>query len=702
MNESYTGVDVGTPAPPPITQHPLWAAAPAGLEQYWGWNDPRWGAWGRTPESMKYPINDIWDKLLRQSGFSGDIYTSKEVEAGIGFDGQPYYGSITDYTPEAKAGIDRLRAAGYDVRQKHPDRRTFNTYYGLVTPSGEVQDIKIRGSDLGDAIMPMIKIFGAGLGLAGLGAGINSLLGGAGAGAGAGAGSALGIAEAMAPGVLAPATAAEMAGVNALLGGGTGALTAADLAALPADVMGQISPIPQVEIANFPSLGDTTVTNVVTPGTQAPGAASTNALAPGPYQNLTPTELLQLDYATTPGLNMSPMPSATGTMSQLQPFPASTAVTVEPPTFKFSPLQDLTSPFSGATGANVGAVAPSTSTIADLAGIPADAGFAAGMGVDAGMNALNLGAGLGAGAGAGGGGAATAPAATAAGATAAAPVAATAGAAGGGGDFLSGMSDVAATEGAGVAGTGILTKGTNIPSAVLGGGSILDKAIDLLKSPAGQAVIGGVGSVVGGITQANAAEAAANQQAEAAQNALQLQRDMFNYQKELLDPYRKRGEAALTRLSGALGLEGPAQPQQMLEMDPGYGFRLGEGMKALERMQAARGNMLSGGALKAGQQYAQNFASNEYDRAFGRLADIAGIGRSTAAQQGTAAQQFGTSAGNVMGQEANALAAGRYGRASAYTGALEGVLGAYENYLNRGQRNQLARDIYGRMLGGGG
>lgn len=229
----------------------------------------------------------------------------------------------------------------------------------------------------------------------------------------------------------------------------------------------------------------------------------------------------------------------------------------------------------------------------------------------------------------------------------------------------------------------------------------LDKAIDLVTSPAGQAVVGAAGSVAGGVMQANAAEAAANQQAEAARNALQLQREMFEYQKELLDPYRKRGEAALTRLSGALGLEGPAQPQQMLEMDPGYGFRLGEGMKALERMQAARGNMLSGGALKAGQRYAQDYASGEYQNAYNRLANIAGLGQTVGGQLGSAAQQFGTSAGNVMGQEANALAAGRIGRGSAYSGAIQGGLNAFQNYFNRQQEEKLFRDIFGRTAVGG-
>jgi hypothetical protein len=662
--------------------------------EYWSYDDPRWAndpAYG-NPETMKYV--GPWEQVLQATGFRGKVY-----EPMIEMQPDPNGGFMPQevgqqYTPQAKAAIDSLRASGYDLRWKHPDKRTFNTYYGLVTPSGEVEDIKIAGSDLGDAIMPMIKVFGAGLGLAGLGAGVNSLLGGAGAGAGAGAGSALGIAEAMAPGVLAPATAAEMAGVNALLGGGTGALTAADLANLSPDVLGQSSRFAQNKIANFSPLSDGTVTNVVTPGAQAPGAASTNALAPGPYQNLTPTELLQLDYATTPGLNMSPMPGTTGTLSQLQPIPASTAVTGAPPTFQFSTLQDPT--------AAITSTPPSVGTIADLAGIPADAGFAAGMGVDAGMNALNLGAGAGA--------VKNVADVAATGATTGATGATT-----GAGMDSATRAALYGSEGYGAGMTGAQTSAydtvlgatgsktaADIASTVTGaGGSLLDKAVQLVTSPVGQAVVGGVGSVVGGVLEANAAEKAAQTQADAAANALKLQRDMFDYQKSLLEPYRAAGTKALERLSGAMGLGGQGSQQQMLEMDPGYGFRLGEGLKALERMQASRGNFLSGGAMKAGQRFAQDTASQEYDRAFGRLSDIAGIGRSTSTQMGNAASGFGTSAGNIMGQEANALAAGRMGRASAYTGAVGGVLNSFQNYLNRQQEERLVRDIFGRTTVGG-
>jgi len=694
MNDAAADQNLLNPPQEWIRRDPAPAAAPTPAfaypkeidTQYWAWNDPR--RKGSTVSIYSGP----WGDVLKAAGFKGTpthadpsgIYQNYEVYSPNPYGGEDV-GSQLDFSPEAYAAIDKLRAAGYDLRQKHPDRRTFNTYYGLVTPEGNVEDIKIAGSDLGDMIKPLIKIWGAGLGLAGLGAGINSLLGGAGAGAGAGAGSALGIAEAMAPGVIAPATAAEMAGVNALLGGAGGALTAADLANLSPDVLGQISPPPQTQVYDFAPLSDRTVTNVMAPNVQAPTTAPTtpsvNALTGGAYQNLTPTELLQLDYLTTPTSAMTPLPTATSTVTPLTQLPTSLGP-VTRPTFEFGTLADPT--------AAITSTPPSVGTIADLAGIPADAGFAAGMGVPEGMAALNAGAtGAGtavAGLGGGGGGAAVPTAATGA-AT--------------GGDFLSGMADVAATEGAGVAGTGILTSGTNIPSNVLSGGSLLDKAIQLVTSPVGQAVVGGVGSVVGGVLEANAAEKAAETQSQAAANALALQREMFEYQKGLLEPYRTAGTKALERLSGAMGLGGQGSQQQMLEMDPGYGFRLGEGLKALERMQASRGNFLSGGALKAGQRFAQDTASQEYDRAFGRLSDIAGIGRSTGAQLGNAASGFGTSAGNIMGQEANALAAGRAARGSAYSNAIGGALGSFENYLNRQQRQQMI-DIYGRRLAGGG
>lgn len=51
---------------------------------------------------------------------------------------------------------------------------------------------------------------------------------------------------------------------------------------------------------------------------------------------------------------------------------------------------------------------------------------------------------------------------------------------------------------------------------------------------------------------------------------------------------------------------------------PGFQFRLGEGLKALERSAAAKGTLLTGGALKGEQRYAQNAASGEYKDVYNR------------------------------------------------------------------------------------
>jgi hypothetical protein len=424
--------------------------------------------------------------------------------------------------------------------------------------------------------------------------------------------------------------------------------------------------------------------------------------------------LAELDVFTTPPSSMTPLPTGSPSVTPLTELPPSLGP-VTAPTFEFGKFAD--------PAAAITSTPPSVGTIADLAGIPADASFAAGMGVDAGINALNLGAGVSAAksaadiAATGATGAATGSGAAVPTVATGAATGATTGATGATGAGMDSAARAAlyGSEGYGAGMTGAQTSAydtvlgatgsktaADIASTVTGaGGSLLDKAVQLVTSPVGQAVVGGVGSVVGGVLEANAAEKAAETQSQAAANALALQREMFEYQKGLLEPYRTAGTKALERLSGAMGLGGQGSQQQMLEMDPGYGFRLGEGLKALERMQASRGNFLSGGALKAGQRFAQDTASQEYGNAYNRLANIAGLGQTVGGQLGTAASGFGTSAGNIMGQEANALAAGRMGRASAYTGAIGGALGSFENYLNRQQRQQMI-DIYGRMLAGGG
>ncbi len=66
--------------------------------------------------------------------------------------------------------------------------------------------------------------------------------------------------------------------------------------------------------------------------------------------------------------------------------------------------------------------------------------------------------------------------------------------------------------------------------------------------------------------------------------------------------------------------------------DPSYEWRLSQGLKGLERSAARRGTLLTGGLLKAEQDYGQNAASQEYGNAYQRALSAYGTNRDTNAQ----------------------------------------------------------------------
>ena len=185
---------------------------------------------------------------------------------------------------------------------------------------------------------------------------------------------------------------------------------------------------------------------------------------------------------------------------------------------------------------------------------------------------------------------------------------------------------------------------------------------------------------------ASASKSAANTQAASADRSLDLQREMFNKQLELQQPFQEAGVNALNRMRSG---------DVMGMMDPSYQFRLGEGMKALERSAAARGGLISGGALKAAQRYGQDFASNEFGNAYNRLASMAGIGQTATNNMGAATGNFGTNAGNLMTGAGAARASGYVGGAN----ALSSGLGQYMNYTQ--SQNLMNRLLPQSTVGGG-
>jgi hypothetical protein len=206
----------------------------------------------------------------------------------------------------------------------------------------------------------------------------------------------------------------------------------------------------------------------------------------------------------------------------------------------------------------------------------------------------------------------------------------------------------------------------------------------------------------------SASRGAAQTQANAAAQASDAQRAMFERQVELQEPFRQAGLKGQNRLLELLGLsEDKTAPSygkyataefgmDKFKSDPGYAFRMSEGMKALERSAAARGGLLSGATLKGTQRFGQDLASQEYQNAFNRYqAERLGTLNPYQALSGTAqtsANVLTNAAGNLGGQlgsniigAGNAQAAGQIGQANAIVGGLGQGINFYQNQqlLNR-------------------
>lgn len=206
-----------------------------------------------------------------------------------------------------------------------------------------------------------------------------------------------------------------------------------------------------------------------------------------------------------------------------------------------------------------------------------------------------------------------------------------------------------------------------------------------------------------------ATERAAQLQRESAREALDLQRQMYQESVARQEPWMQAGRNALTQLTAASQYT-PFGMQQF-QADPGYAFRMQEGMRALERGAAARGGLLSGNTLRATQRYGQDLASQEYQNAFNRyqaerqarlgpLQSLAGVGQTTAQALGGAGQQYGSQAGQMItGLGANLANLGM-SQAGTAANAMMARGSAYQRGL--GDLAYMTGRYYGGGGGGGG
>lgn len=278
--------------------------------------------------------------------------------------------------------------------------------------------------------------------------------------------------------------------------------------------------------------------------------------------------------------------------------------------------------------------------------------------------------------------------------------------------------------------------------------------------------IGAAGSIIGGFLGSNASKKAAQIQQQNAQRVAGMATDaatsgsqivdaaqgnaynvlagnqngtgsllaaLYSGQMGMLNPYQAAGTQGITSLANMLQPGGELTQQfsfnpSDLENDPGYQFQLAQGQKALNASAAARGALVSGGALKAMSNYNQGLAGTSFQNAYNRalttfqtnrsntlqgLNMLIGAGQTANAEAlqagefygGTQSQNnefysgqqsndemiaaqlkagYGLTAAQIAGSAltggANAQAAGTVGSANAWNGAIGGITNAAQLY----------------------
>lgn len=110
---------------------------------------------------------------------------------------------------------------------------------------------------------------------------------------------------------------------------------------------------------------------------------------------------------------------------------------------------------------------------------------------------------------------------------------------------------------------------------------------------------------------------------------------------------------------------------------PSYQFRLDEGLKAIERSAAARGNRLSGATMKAIDRYAANEASQEFGNYVSGLQSLAGVGQSANNTVAQAGQNYAANVGQAQTAAGNARASAYANTGNAINSTVGNLASAY-------------------------
>lgn len=235
---------------------------------------------------------------------------------------------------------------------------------------------------------------------------------------------------------------------------------------------------------------------------------------------------------------------------------------------------------------------------------------------------------------------------------------------------------------------------------------------DPISAIVGSAVVGAGASIIGGRQASKSADKAAKSQSKATKAAIAAEEKALERQIALQEPFREVGVNALAKYPAAAEPTYTPFGMSQFQTDPGYQFRMSEGLKALERSAASRGLLTSGPSAKGIMRFGQDLASDEYQNAFTRymaetqrmreerlspLEYQIGLGQAAASGQ---AANVGTAAGstsNLLQSLGNVNAARSVAQGNIMTGTMSNI-GNIAGQAAQGYMNYQADQPYQNYL----
>ena len=214
---------------------------------------------------------------------------------------------------------------------------------------------------------------------------------------------------------------------------------------------------------------------------------------------------------------------------------------------------------------------------------------------------------------------------------------------------------------------------------------------------AGAVVVAGVGSAY---MQSQASKNAAEQYANSANQGIQYSQGVYGDITKSTLPYQNTGLQANNAINSMLpgqytNSQGQtstgsgyltAQPtmNDLTTLMPNYQFGLQQGMGQFNAGINAAGGAVSGNAIQGGQQFAQDYAGNQLQNAFGNfqanrqnvasnLYNASNIGSTAVQTAANAGTGTSSNVSNMLSSIGNANASATMGAANAQAGALNNV-----------------------------